>query len=243
MSRNILLSLIIPVYNEEKRLPDSIRKITAFVESEQRPVEVIFVANGCTDRTYEMALSYQEKYPYVKVLKEETAGKGNAVKRGMLEASGAYRMFADVDFAMPITEVSRFIPPALPNCQVAVASRTAEGSARKNEPLIRRISSRVFNLVVDLITHLGIRDTQCGFKCFSAEAAEKIFPLQQINGWAFDAEILFIAKKFGYQITEIPVVVQYENDSKIKLWSAVPKMLMEILQIRKNDKAGLYEQK
>ena len=243
MSRNILLSLIIPVYNEEKRLPESIRKITYFAESEQRPVEVIFVVNGCTDRTYEMALSYQEKYPYVKVLKEETAGKGNAVKRGMLEASGDYRMFADVDFAMPITEVNKFIPPKLPDCQVAVASRTAAGSVRKNEPLIRRLSSRVFNMVVDMIIHLGIRDTQCGFKCFSAEAAEKIFPLQQINGWAFDAEILFIAKKFGYQITEIPVVVQYENDSKIKLWSAVPKMLLEILQIRKNNKAGLYEQK
>ena len=241
MNQEIYLSLIIPVYNEEKRLPESIGKIRSFIESADYSVEVLFVANGCTDKTYEMVSEYQAKYPYVKAVYVKSAGKGNAVKRGMMEARGAYRMFADVDFAMPITEVSKFIPPELPGCQVAIASRTAAGSVRKDEPLIRRLSSRIFNIVVDMILQLGIRDTQCGFKCFSADAAQKIFTLQRINGWAFDAEILFIAKKHGYQITEIPVVVQYEENSKIKLWSAVPKMLMEILQIRKNNSKGFYD--
>ncbi|MBQ4512378.1 MAG: glycosyltransferase family 2 protein [Anaerolineaceae bacterium] len=241
MSQKVHLSLIIPVYNEEKRLPDSISKIRAFVDTVPYSVEVLFVANGCTDKSYEMVSEYQDQYPYVQAVYEKSAGKGNAVKRGMMKACGSYRMFADVDFAMPITEVSKFIPPELPDCQVAIASRTAAGSVRKDEPLIRRLSSRVFNFVVDMILHLGIRDTQCGFKCFSAEAAEKIFSLQRINGWAFDAEILFIAKKLGYRITEIPVVIQYEENSKIKLWSAVPKMLMEILQVRKNDRSGMYQ--
>jgi hypothetical protein len=149
-------------------------------------------------------------------------------------------MFADIDFAMPIEEVNKFIPPELDHFDVAIASRVAEGSVQKNKAPIRSLSSYIFNLFVQLFAVRGIRDTQCGFKCFSAEAAEKIFSVQTIDGWAFDVEVLYIAKLYDLKIVEVPVTVFYDENSKVKLWSAVPKILLDILKIRKNNRDGLY---
>ena len=241
MEQKPFLSLIIPAYNEEKRLPECIEKLVKYIQTRKEPVEVLLVENGSTDLTLDMALDYQKQYPWLQVFHEEKAGKGNAVRRGMLLAQGDYRMFADVDFAMPIELIDHFIPPELENFDLSIASREADGSIQKNDPLIRRLSSRIFNIVIELMLGLHIRDTQCGFKCFTARAAEKIFRVQTVDGWAFDVEVLTIARHYGFTITEVPVTIIYEEGSKVKLWSAVPKMLRDIFRIRKMLKSGRYD--
>jgi len=242
MEQEILLSLILPAYNEEKRLPECMEKVAGFVAAHKEPIEVIIVENGSRDRTYEMACEYASQYSWLTVLKEETPGKGNAVRRGMLEAKGKYRMFADVDFSMPISEVDHFIPPTLSDYQVAIGSREVKGAVRYNEPATRHFTGRVFNLIVRILLGLpNIHDTQCGFKSFSAEAAEKLFRVQQIKGWAFDAEVLFIAKHYGYKIVEVPVQWYYDGNSKINVIQDSIKMFRELLQIRKNYRDGLYQ--
>ena len=235
------MSLILPAYNEEKRLPECMEKVAKFIKQRGEPIEVLLVENGSHDRTYEMALEYAKKYPWLKVFHEETPGKGNAVRRGMLEGRGKYRMFADVDFSMPIDEISRFIPPELSDYQVAIGSREVKGAVRYNEPAIRHFTGRVFNLIVRILLGLpGIHDTQCGFKSFSAEAAEKLFSVQRINGWAFDAEVLFLAKQYGYKIIEVPVQWYYDGNSKINVIQDSIKMFRELLQIRANYRKGMY---
>ena len=242
MEQEILLSLILPAYNEEKRLPECMEKVAKFIKQRGEPIEVLLVENGSHDRTYEMALEYAKKYPWLKVFHEETPGKGNAVRRGMLEGRGKYRMFADVDFSMPIDEISRFIPPELSDYQVAIGSREVKGAVRYNEPATRHFTGRVFNLIVRILLGLpGIHDTQCGFKSFSAEAAEKLFSVQRINGWAFDAEVLFLAKQYGYKIIEVPVQWYYDGNSKINVIQDSIKMFRELLQIRANYRKGLYK--
>ena len=241
MEQEILLSLILPAYNEEKRLPECMEKVSAFVASHKEPIEVILVENGSRDRTYEMGLEYAAKYPWLRVLQEKKPGKGNAVRRGMLEAHGKYRMFADVDFSMPISEVNHFIPPMLENYHLAIGSREVKRAVRYNEPAMRHLTGRVFNLIVRILLSLpNIHDTQCGFKSFSAEAAEKLFSVQKIDGWAFDAEVLFLAKKYGYDIVEVPVQWYYDGNSKINVIQDSLKMFRELLQIRKNYRDGLY---
>ncbi len=215
-------------------------KVAGFVASREDPIEVIMVENGSSDRTYEMGCEYAKRYPWLKVLQEKKPGKGNAVRRGMLEARGKYRMFADVDWSMPVSEVNHFIPPTLDGYQVAIGSREVEGAVRYNEPPRRHFTGRVFNLIVRILAVPGIHDTQCGFKCFSAEAAEKLFRLQRIDGWAFDAEVLFIARHLGYEIIEVPVQWYYDGNSKVNVIRDSIKMLRELLQIRRNHRAGLY---
>ncbi len=242
MEKSILFSLILPAYNEEKRLPECMEKVESFVASYPDPIEVILVENGSKDRTYELGQEYAAKYPWLTVLKEQTPGKGNAVRRGMLEAHGRYRMFADVDFSMPISEVRNFIPPILSDYDVAIGSREVKGAVRYNEPVTRHFTGRVFNLIVRILLGLPqIHDTQCGFKSFSAEAAQRLFSVQRINGWAFDAEVLFIAKQFGYKIVEVPVQWYYDGNSKINVIQDSLKMFRELLQIRKNYRKGLYK--
>ena len=143
MEQEYLLSLILPAYNEEHRLPECMEKVAGYVASRSEPIEVILVENGSKDRTYEMACEYAKQYPWLKVLQEKKPGKGNAVRRGMLEARGKYRMFADVDFSMPISEVDHFIPPALGDYQVAIGSREVPGAVRYNKPPNRHFTGRV----------------------------------------------------------------------------------------------------
>ena len=241
MEKECFLSLIIPAHNEEKRLPACIENLVKFIRSRPESVEVIIVENGSNDKTYSMAEKYQQQYPWLQVLHEEKAGKGNAIRRGMLEAHGQFRMFADIDFAMPIEEVNKFIPPELQNFDVAIASREIEGSVQNNKAAIRNLSSHIFNIFVQLFVIKGLRDTQCGFKCFTANAAEQIFKVQTIDGWAFDVELLYIARSYNFKIVEIPVTVNYDETSKVKLWSAVPKMFMDLLKIPINGRKGLYD--
>jgi dolichyl-phosphate beta-glucosyltransferase len=237
-----LLSLVIPAYNEgdEDRLPESLRHITEFVASQSYAVEVIIVNNNSTDNTLAIAEEAAAEFPYIRVLTEMTQGKGAAVRTGMMAAEGEYLFICDADLSMPIEEVSKFLPPELSGYDIAIASREAPGSRRVDEPEMRHIMGRVFNFIVRVIAVRGLQDTQCGFKCFRRDVALELFPLQSIDGWAFDVELLFIAQQRGFNIIEVPITWYYKDHSKIKPMTDSVKMLVETIRIRLNGWRGRY---
>ena len=236
------LSIIIPAYNEETRLLHTLEQVFAFLAEEKYLAEVIVVENGSSDRTYALAQEERAKYPNLRVLHNEKAGKGLAVQRGMLEAKGEYRIFCDADLSMPIAEIRRFMPPKL-NADIVIASREVEGAVRYNEPSYRHLTGRVFNLLIRLLALPNLHDTQCGFKGFRAEIAEDLFRHQSIEGWAFDVEILFIARKRGYEIIELPIPWYYNEESKINVLRDSTRMFFDLIRIRKNALMGRYDPK
>lgn len=238
----IMFSLIIPAHNEIDRLPACMEKVVTFVASADFSMEVIIVENGSSDGTFELAQSYAECYDWLTAVQDDQRGKGRAVRIGMLMARGKYRFFADVDFSMPIDEIYNFLPPKMTEpYDVAIGSREVKGAVRYNEPAFRHFTGRIFNLIVRTIAVRKLKDTQCGFKCFSAEAAERLFKLQVIDGWAFDAEVLFIAQQYGMKIVEVPVQWYYDDSSKINVLRDSWRMFRELIQIRLNGFNGLYK--
>ncbi len=238
-----LLSLVVPAYNEgdPDRLPESLKQITAFVGKQDYAVEVIIVNNNSTDNTLAIAEAVASQHPYIHVITEQQQGKGAAVRTGMMQATGDYLFICDADLSMPIEEVTKFLPPVLSGYDIAIASREAPGSRRINEPEMRHIMGRVFNFIVRVIAVRGLQDTQCGFKCFRREVALDLFPLQTIDGWAFDVELLFIAQRKGYDIREIPITWYYKDHSKIKPLTDSVNMLLETIKIRVNGWKGKYD--
>ena len=230
---------MIPARNEEARLPRALGQVFAFLETQSYPSEVVVVENGSSDRTLAVAQKFIGNFPNLRVLHEQEAGKGRAVRRGVLEALGAYRFIADADFSMPIEEVNRFIPPAL-DCQVAIASREVEGAHRFNEPYFRHLSGRVFNWLIRLLILPGLQDTQCGFKCFRADVAEDIFRYQTLTGWSFDVELLTIARSHGYPIREIGIPWTYQSESKVNVLRDSWRMTLDLVTIRRNARRGVY---
>jgi len=238
-----LLTIVIPAYNEERRLPTTLPRVVAFAEAQDYPVEVLVVDNASTDHTPEIARHIAAEHTIVSLLYQPLRGKGAAVRKGMLEGRGEYLFICDADLAMPIEEVSKFLPPTLSNYDVAIASREVPAAVRHNEPWYRHLMGRVFNLLVRLLAVPGIQDTQCGFKCFHREAARDIFTTQIVDGWAFDVEILYIARRRGYRIVEVPIHWYYGQGSRVSPIRDSIKMVMEVLRIRRNGRAGRYDQK
>lgn len=234
------LSIVIPAHNEEQRLADSLAKIGDFLKSQDYPSEVIVVENGSSDRTLEIALGFQKEMKGLTVIHEEASGKGLAVQTGMLAARGQYRFICDADLSMPVTEITRFLPPRLDDYDIAIASREAKGAVRYDEPAHRHFVGRIFNSLVRWLALPGLNDTQCGFKCFTAEAAKTIFPLQRMKGWAFDVEILYIARIKGLKIIEVPIPWYYNPGSRVNLLRDSLKMASDLLSIRRNARKGFY---
>jgi dolichyl-phosphate beta-glucosyltransferase len=235
------LSIIIPAHNEEIRLPGTLEQIFAFLGTQPYPAEVLVVENGSHDRTLETARAFAARYPNLSVLQEARRGKGLAVQRGMLAARGRFRFMCDADLSMPIAEVNRFLPPALEDCDVAIASREAPGSVRYNEPGYRHWGGRGVNLLIRLLVLPGLRDTQCGFKCFRDQVAEDVFRCQTLPGISFDPEVLFIARRRGYRIVELPVPWYFDPESRVHLVRDTLALLRDLLAIRRNARQGRYD--
>lgn len=236
----LFLSIIIPVYNEERRLPKTMEQVFSFLEKQSYQAEVIVVENGSQDRTLEVAKSYEKKHSQLRVLVESERGKGRAVRSGMLAAKGEYRFMCDADFSMPVLEINRFLPPRLENIDIAIASREADGAVRYNEPHLRHIIGRIFNTLIRIMVLPDLHDTQCGFKCFRAAVAEDLFRAQTITGWSFDVEVLYIASMRGYKIEEIPIHWYFNAESKINVLRDSFRMGFDLLKIRLNNLRGRY---
>jgi glycosyltransferase involved in cell wall biosynthesis len=236
-----LLSIVIPAHNEEKRLPPTLEQVFAFLGSQNFEAEVLVVENGSTDRTYEIAQSYTAQHKNLRVIRENGRGKGLAVRYGMLEARGEYRLMCDADLSMPIEETVKFLAPDVAGFDIVIASREAPGSVRYNEPRYRHLGGRLINLIIRLLILPGLQDTQCGFKCFRAEAADDLFKRQTLMGWSFDIELLFIARRHGYRIIEVPIDWYYRTESKVNAVSDAMRMIHDIFQIHINARRGLYD--
>jgi glycosyltransferase involved in cell wall biosynthesis len=235
------LSLIIPAHNEEHRLPATLERVHNFLHSQTFSSELLVIENGSLDRTAEAADRFAQRNPATRVLREPRAGKGLAVRKGMSAALGDFRFICDADLSMPIEEVVRFLPPALANFDIAIASREASGAVRLGEPAYRHWIGRGFNTLVRLLAVPGFQDTQCGFKCFSAEAAQTLFPIQRLDGWTFDVEVLFLALKFGYRVTEVPIPWHYIRGSQVRLLRDSWQMFVDLFRIRSNWRRGIYD--
>ena len=234
------LSIIIPAYNEERRLPTTIEKVLAFLQAQSYSSEVLIVENGSQDRTFQIAQGYAKQHANLRVIREEQRGKGLAVKRGMLEACGEYRFMCDADFSMPVTEINRFLPPAQTGFDILIASREAPGAVRYDEPAYRHFVGRVFNTMIRVVALPDLQDTQCGFKCFRDSVAEDVFRLQTLGGWSFDVEVLFIAKQRGYRIAELPIPWFFNPDSHVDVVRDSLQMALDLFRIRLKGLRGEY---
>ena len=237
------LSIIIPAHNEEIRLPRALRQVFAYLEKQSYSAEVLVIENGSSDRTLEMAHEFASRHSNLIVIHEEQAGKGNAVRRGVLDAHGEYRFICDADLSMPIAELGKFLPPVLNDFDVAIASREASGAVRYNEPTYRHWGGRAINLAIRFLIRPGLNDTQCGFKCFRADAAEKIFRQQTLMGWSFDIELLYLARRKDMRIKEIPVQWYFDADSKVRAVRDALRMISDIFRIHINALRGRYDLK
>jgi len=238
--RQPFLSIIIPAFNEEERLPDTLHRIITFVKSQHYTVEVLIVDNASTDMTGTVISNSVPSYPFFKSLYEHRRGKGAAVRKGILSARGEYILICDADMAVPIEEVEKFLPPRINDYDIAIGSREAPGAQRYGEPLYRHLMGRVFNVIVQCCALPGIHDSQCGFKSFRRAAAHDLFSVSKLDGWSFDVEILYIALLRGYRISEVPVNWYYGKNSKINPIYDSWQMFKEVIKVRWNGLRGLY---
>jgi len=237
------LSVIIPAYNEETRLPKTLEEIDKYLRKKDYQYEIIIVSDGSTDRTCEVVRNLIPKIKGLRLIDEKiNRGKGYGVKRGMLEAKGDYRLFTDADNSTSIDHLEKIWPEFKKGFDIIIGSRDIKGAVLDPpQPWLRKlILGEGFKLYRKIIIGLwGIEDTQCGFKCFTKKATEKIFPKCRIDRFAFDPEILVIAKKLGSKIKEIPIYWKNDPESKVK-FKSISKMALDVIKIRLNLIKGLY---
>ena len=248
-TQSLFLTVVLPAYNEETRLPPTLVRVADFLRVQPYNAEVLIVENGSTDRTSTVVEEFIAAHvrpddPFVMTLLHSPKGKGNAVRQGVAAARGEYILISDTDLSVPIEATPRFLPPQLDRRDygIAIASREVAGAKRHGEPQYRHFMGRVFNFLVRWLAVPEINDTQCGFKCFGREAARRVFPLQRINGWGFDVELLYIAQRHGIPIVEIPVDWYYRDESRVRPVQDTVTMVAELLRIRRNGRAGLYDE-
>jgi len=235
--KKVFLSAIVPVFNEEKRI-SGLEKIVKYLKKQSYTWEVLVVNDGSTDKTLKMV---KEMGLPIKVMSyRKNKGKGAAVRKGMLAAKGEKRLFIDIDLSTPVEEMEK-IAQWWDKFPVVIGNRKASRAkiVKKQSPM-RQFLGEGYIRLSQLALGMKIRDFNCGFKCFSAEAAEKIFKKQLIDRWGFDVEILYLAKKAGLKIKEVPVTWKDEENSKVKFPGALIDSLNDIWRIRKNDWQNKY---
>ena len=235
------VSIVIPAYNEERRLGATLDAVTGYLREQPWDWEVRVVDDGSADATVAIAEEAARREPRVVVQREPHRGKGGAVRAGLTAARGDYRFICDADLSMPIGEVARFLPPQAPAFDVAIGSREGRQARRIGEPMYRHLMGRVFNRGVQLLVLPGIEDSQCGFKMFSASAIDAIFPRVTVDGWAFDVEVLAVARARGLRIIEVPIEWHYRAESRLSMLRDGWEMLRELLRIRLRAVSGRYK--
>ncbi len=239
------LSIIVPAYNEEHRLPPTLDRLHAFLSSQPLRYEIVVVDDGSKDKTCDVVEAAMTRIPNLRLVRQlPNRGKGAAVRRGMLAARGQIRVMCDADCSMPPEQLPRLLAPIVAcTAEIAIGSRYAEGARTDvKQPLYRVLWSRLCNKVIQRSLVPGIRDTQCGFKAFTAEAARDLFKRAKIDGWAFDLEILALARHRGFAIEEVGVEWMDDNRSRINPLKDMWKVIKEALIIRKNLRSGVYNQ-
>ena len=238
------LSIVIPAYNESARIGDALERILACIQSRDWDAEVLVVNDGSSDSTAAIVQQWMANHERLHLVENDgNRGKGYSVRNGLLQAAGEIVMFTDADLSAPMEEAERLIQAIDAGADVALGSRWLDKQKQTlHQPLYRRFFGRCFNWVTRTVMGLPFKDTQCGFKAFRRAAAQTIFRLQTIERWGFDPEILFIARKLGYKIIEVPVTWGHDERSRISYLKDGMKMLEEMAEIRANSLRGRYDQ-
>ena len=235
-----LLSVVIPAFNESARIIDTLDELVGYLDVQEYASEVLVVDDGSVDDTAGLVRRWAADRSDIFVISIPHAGKGWAVRAGMLAARGSYRFMCDADLAMPVHWIGTFIERMESGLDIVIGSREAAGARRFDEPAYRHVMGRVFNWVVRLLAVSGFQDTQCGFKCFRAEAADELFRLQRTRGMGFDVEILFLAVKKGLSIEEMPIDWYHQAISKVRPGADTIDMLKDTIIIRLRDLTRKY---
>jgi dolichyl-phosphate beta-glucosyltransferase len=243
MSNNPLLSIVIPAYNEEKRIGNRLGEVIAYLEGLNLAYELIIVDDGSTDATVGVVNQATSGNSNARILQNEAnRGKGAAVRKGMLDAQGEYVLFTDADLSTPIAELDQVWTWFEQAYDVVIGSRRTSGARIEgHQPWLRESMGRVFTRLTNLLVTKERSDVTCGFKCFRRPVARDLFSQQRLDDWSFDAEILSIASKHGYRIKEIPVHWHDDPATKVRLFRDTISSLLGLLRIRLNDYLGRYD--
>ena len=236
------LSLIIPAYNEGEVIASTLTAVVNHLDKSAYAYEVIVVCDGCRDKTASIVREAAKKHDAIKVIdRKKNRGKGFSIKEGILASRGDYLVFTDADLSTPIEEIDQLLHLLDDDYDIVIGSRAlAESDIQIHQPWYRETMGKIFNLLVQALAVRGIKDTQCGFKGFRKEAAETIFPLQTIYGFGFDVELLYIAKKHGFSIKEVPVRWLNREASRVNPLTHSSQMFLDLLRIRAGDVKGRY---
>jgi len=236
-------SIVIPAYNESARLGASLEKVLSFVHSQRWNAEVIVVNDGSRDDSADIVRSLAAKDPILRLLENPgNRGKGYSVRNGMLNAKGEILLFSDADLSSPIEEAPKLLKSLYEGWDIAIGSRWLRAETQtQRQPLHRQLFGRIFNLLLRLTLGLQFKDTQCGFKAFKRPAAQAIFPLQKIERWGFDPEILFLARKLGFKVHEVPVAWGHSGGTRISPLVDGSRMFIEMLRVRWYSLTGKYD--
>lgn len=246
------LSIIIPSYNEQRNIrAGSLDEVLQYLKKQKYSWELILSDDGSTDGTGETLDGFAKKHVGVMVLHNIHAGKAPTVAAGMLKAQGKWRLFCDFDQSTPLSEVEKLLVAVEKGADIAIGSRGMAGARRDKEPLYRHVMGKGFNILVQLLAVPGISDTQCGFKLFSGDAVEKLFPALKVYGGAqeradaytgaFDVELLYLAKKQGFVVTEVPITWKHAATDRVSPLKDSLRMLRDIVAIRYTDILGRYK--
>ena len=239
----VKLSVVVPAFNEERRLVVTLARVRDYLMSQPWTWEIVVVDDGSFDRTAAVAASFAAADPNVVVRREPHRGKGGAVKAGLLTARGEFRFMCDADLSMPIEEIDRFLARFTSGCDIVIGTREGHAARRFGEPAYRHWLGRAFNLAVQRLALPGIEDSQCGFKMFTASAVESVFPSVTVVGWAFDVEVLTVARERGLRIAEVPIDWHYREESRLSIVRDGVAMLMDVLRIRARALRGAYRRR
>jgi len=236
-------SIVIPAYNESARLGATLEKVLDYVHAQGWNAEVIVVNDGSRDTTADIVRTFSAKDPALRLVENPgNRGKGYSVRNGMLNTRGRIVLFSDADLSSPIEEAPKLFRALEDGADIAIGSRWLRAETQtQRQPLHRQVFGRIFNLILRLTLGLQFADTQCGFKAFKQPAVQAIFPLQKIERWGFDPEILFLARKFKFKVKEIPVAWGHSGGTRINPLVDGSRMIMEMLRIRWYDLTGKYE--
>ena len=235
-------SVIVPAFNESARIGPALQKALVYAASRGWNAEVIVVDDGSTDDTVEIVRRYALQHPGLRLLENPgNRGKGYSVRNGMLHAQGDICLFTDADLSSPITEAKKLFDAIERGADIAIGSRWLRVELQtERQPLYRQAFGRIFNLALRLILGLQFADSQCGFKAFRRDAARQIFPLQRIERWGFDPEILYLARRAGLRVEEVPVLWAHSEGTRLHPFRDGLRMFMELLRIRWNAMKGEY---
>jgi dolichyl-phosphate beta-glucosyltransferase len=235
-------SLIIPAYNESGRIRPTLDAILRYIEEQRWDAEVLVVNDGSRDDTAEVVRAYGQAHSQVRLIENPgNRGKGFSVRNGMLHARGDICLFSDADLSSPITEAQKLFDAIAQGADIAIGSRWLRSELQtERQPLYRQAFGRIFNLLLRVILGLRFKDTQCGFKAFRGEAAQRIFPLQRIERWGFDPEILFLAQRMGLRVAEVPVSWAHSEGTRMHPFRDGLRMFGDVMRIRWNALTGAY---